>query len=99
MKEVNGDDLQEIIERFRDDDFHEVLDLEPVFEYVERGLADLVVLEGAEIRGVILGGSKVSSELRLKKGDAVFAVLVPEEVAKRLGTFVGDRVTLLFRLE
>lgn len=96
---VDDDALREIIERFRDDEFHDVLDLEPVFEYVERGLSDLVVLEGATIRGVVLGGSKVSSELRLKKGDAAFTILVSEETARNLGAFVGDRVTLLMRPE
>ena len=99
-KPLDDDALREIIECYRDpmvapeDDLGK---LNPIFEYVERGLSDLVVLAGATIRGVVLGGSKVSSELRVKKGDAAFTILVSEEVAKRLGAFVGDRVTLLMR--
>lgn len=98
----DDDALREIIEhcrRLKVSDSLMVEELEPVFEYVEHALADLVVLEGVAIRGVVLGGSNVSSELRMKKGDAAFTVLVPEEVATRLGAFVGDRVSLLFRVE
>jgi hypothetical protein len=98
----DDDALRGIIEhcrRLKESDSLMVDELEPVFQYVERGLSDLVVIEGATIRGVVLGGSKVSSELRVKKGDAAFTILVSEEVAKRLGAFVGDRVTLLLRPE
>jgi hypothetical protein len=110
MNEKMMRDMEEPAELFDDDALHEIIEhcrllkesdslmveeLEPVFQYVERGLSDLVVIEGATIRG----GSKVSSELRVKKGDAVFTILVSDEVATRLGAFVGGRVTLLLRPE
>ena len=93
----DDDELLAIIDRCRGDT-PSGIHLEPLLGFVESVLAAPVLVEGVEIRGVILGGSKVSSEIRMKKGDAIFTILVSEEVARRIGAFVGDRGSLLFRV-
>lgn len=48
-----------------------------------------------DVRGVQLGGGKVSATVTLRSGDAVFTILVSDTVAIALTSYVGKQVRMV----
>lgn len=47
-----------------------------------------------EVRGVTLGGSKVSATVVLKLGESVFTMLTTDEIGQQFGALIGQRIAV-----